>query len=369
MPTAQIPPLTPVPTTDPLSRLGSGDLYDAQNWESAYRQMYQVPALLVQLQDDVSRSRKREAYWISIIVHLFLILIIANTTRLAQLLPHRAVMMVSPNDMLHQKDLTYLELPPDAQKALRRPDTNIISDKERNAMSRAPKLNTDELKKILGGARSGRPGPQVPAQPAQPSPPAPQQAQPQAQPPQATPQQTPTQDQTARLQAPPERTPVPNFNTPQSAAGAIAQAARAAAANRGGYAGDNGDYGISPGAHPTQVMGPLDVLSDTMGVDFGPYLERVLHDVRQNWYNLIPEAARAPLMKKGKVSIEFVIMKDGSVKGLHYVDGSGNVALDRAAYGGITASNPFPPLPGEFGGPYLALRFRFYYNPDKSDLQ
>ena len=58
-------------------------------------------------------------------------------------------------------------------------------------------------------------------------------------------------------------------------------------------------------------MGNLDVLSDTMGVDFGPYLQRVLHDVRLNWYNLIPEVARAPIMKKGKVTIEFAILKDG----------------------------------------------------------
>jgi len=51
------------------------------------------------------------------------------------------------------------------------------------------------------------------------------------------------------------------------------------------------------------------------------------------------------------------------------VASSGDDALDRAAWGGISASNPFPPLPSEFTGPYLALRFRFYYNPDKSDLE
>ncbi len=370
MSTTQIPPITPLETPLAPPRLDGGDLYDAQNWESAYRQMYQVPALLVQLQDEVSKSRKREAYWISIIVHLCLILLIANSTRLAKLLPHRPVMVVSPNDLLHQKDLTYLELPPDAQKIVKHTDTNIISDKDRNAMSRAPKLNREELKKILGGARPGRPGPQVPSQPAQPSPPMPQSAPPQAQPQQAAPQTQTTENQVAKLQAPAVRPPVPNFNTgSMSAESAVQQAARAAAANRGGYSGDSGDYGLTPGAQPTQVVGPLDVLSDTMGVDFGPYLARVLHDVKQNWYNLIPEAARAPIMKKGKVSIEFVIMKDGSVKGLRYVAGSGDVALDRAAYGGITASNPFPPLPGEFGGPYLALRFHFFYNPDKSDLQ
>lgn len=118
-------------------------------------------------------------------------------------------------------------------------------------------------------------------------------------------------------------------------------------------------------------MGALDVLSDTMGVDFGPYLARVLHDVKQNWYNLIPESARPPIMKKGKVAIEFAILKDGSVRGMRLEDGgsSGDPALDRAAWGGITASNPFPPLPPEFGGQYLALRFHFFYNPDRSDLQ
>ncbi len=155
-----------------------------------------------------------------------------------------------------------------------------------------------------------------------------------------------------------------------SAGSAIEQAARAAASNRGGgYSGDGGDYGLGQGKQGGQAIGPMDVLSDTMGVDFGPYLARVLHDVRENWYRIIPESARAPLMKKGKVSIEFAILKNGQVAGLQIVGTSGDVALDRAAYGGITASKPFPPLPSEFGGQYLALRFHFYYNPDKSDIQ
>jgi len=95
----------------------------------------------------------------------------------------------------------------------------------------------------------------------------------------------------------------------------------------------------------------------------------VLQSVRVNWYNLIPEVARPPIMKKGKVSIEFVILKDGKVAGMRVVGPSGDVALDRAAWGGITGSNPFSPLPSEFHGPYLALRFHFLYNPDKADLE
>ena len=109
--------------------------------------------------------------------------------------------------------------------------------------------------------------------------------------------------------------------------------------------------------------------SNTLGVDFGPYLSRVLEEVRRNWYNLIPEEARSPLFKQGKLGIQFLINKNGSVEGMRLISPSGDVALDRAAWGGITASNPFPPLPKEFNGPYLALRFRFYYNPDRGELK
>jgi len=363
MPATEIPPRTPATPQRP----DGSDLYDARRWESAYREMHDVPALLVQLQDELSRSRKREAFWMSVVVHLVLVLLIINSPKFAKFFPARAL-VVGPNDWMRQKDLTYLELPPDAQKLSKRPNTNIISDKDRMATSRTPQLDTKELRKILDSARPGAPGAgEPPQQP--PAAPAMAQNTPVEQPQQSAPQ-PPSPDQTARLQTPPAGAPRPNFNTGGMSAGsAIAQAARAAIANRGGYGGDGGDYGLGQGRQPAQAIGPLDVLSDTMGVDFGPYLARVLHDVKMNWYNLIPEAARAPLMKKGKVSIEFAILKDGRVAGMQLAGSSGDVALDRAAWGGITASNPFPPLPNEFGGQYLALRFHFYYNPDKSDLQ
>jgi TonB family protein len=74
-------------------------------------------------------------------------------------------------------------------------------------------------------------------------------------------------------------------------------------------------------------------------------------------------------MKKGKVTIEFAITKNGGVSGMTLVGPSGDISLDRAAWGGITASNPFPPLPTQFPGQYIALRFHFYYNPDTNELQ
>jgi hypothetical protein len=50
-----------------------------------------------------------------------------------------------------------------------------------------------------------------------------------------------------------------------------------------------------------------------MGVDFRPYLSRVLHDVQMNWYKYIPEAARPPQLKKGKVSIDILFCQAPSI--------------------------------------------------------
>jgi TonB family protein len=378
MSTTQIPTGTPASPSPQAPGPDSGDLYDGQRWESVYREMHDVPALLIQLQDDLSRSRRREALWMSVVFHLMVVILFINSDRLANFLPRRSVIVVSPGDVLHEKELTYLELPPDEQKLTKRPDTNNISDKDRIATSRAPQLDRKEMKRILDSARPGAPGPGGPPldQPPQPGQP-PAQAMAQAAPEQQQPNQStvpspfPNQDHVAKLTTPSDvGSQKPSFsNNSMSAGSAIEQAARASLAHRGGYGGDNGDYGLGQGRRATQAVGQLDVLSDTMGVDFGPYLARVLHDVRENWYNIIPEVARAPIMMKGKVSLEFAILKDGRVAGLRYVSSSGDVSLDRAAYGGITASNPFPPLPAEFHGQYLALRFHFFYNPDKNDLQ
>jgi len=365
-------PGSAVPPPKMSPRQEGGDLYDARRWETVYREMHEAPTLIVQLQDDLSRSRRREAFWLSVIFHLLVIMLVVNSPKFERFLPKRAVIVVGPNDWMRQKDMTFLELPPDEQKVSKRPNTNIISDKDRNAMSRTPQLNREELKKILDSARAGRPGPSGPPTPQQQTPAPPAGLSPQgqqAQPAPPTPPPAADQQYMAKLQTPPTPVPKPSFgNNSLSPGAAIQQAARGAAAHRGGFGGDGGDYGLGIGRKPTAAMGPLDILSDTMGVDFGPYLERVLHDVRLNWYNLIPESARAPLMKKGKVSIEFAIMKDGKVAGMRLISSSGDTALDRGAWGGITASNPFPPLPNEFGGQYLALRFHFFYNPDPADL-
>src|SRR6202142_689507 len=193
----EIPPRNPTPAAQPAATPG-GDLYDASGWETAYLEMHDVPALLIQLQDDLSRSRQREAFWISVVVHLAIVILVVNSGRLADLMHKRSVILVSPQDLLKQKDLTYLELPPDEQKLTKRPDTNKISDKDRIATSKAPQLDRKELKKILDSARQGATG----ATGRQPAAPAPAAQGPQAPQQQASPPPDQNQNQVARLQTP-----------------------------------------------------------------------------------------------------------------------------------------------------------------------
>ncbi len=112
----------------------------------------------------------------------------------------------------------------------------------------------------------------------------------------------------------------------------------------------------SPGRQATQV----ELLSDPMGVDFKPYLIRVLAAVRRNWFAVIPESAR--LGRRGRVVIQFSINKAGSVPKLVIAGASGTEALDRAAVAGISASNPFAPLPAEFKGDVIRVQLVFVYN-------
>ena len=79
--------------------------------------------------------------------------------------------------------------------------------------------------------------------------------------------------------------------------------------------------------------GNVDILSDTRGVNFGPYLKQILKKVRENWHHLIPKCAET---MKGKLAIEFAITKDGRLADMKLVSTAGEMVLDRAAWGGIT---------------------------------
>jgi TonB family protein len=131
--------------------------------------------------------------------------------------------------------------------------------------------------------------------------------------------------------------------------------------------GDAGDGvgGFGAGANlppsPGKTGSNLELLTDPAGVDFRPYLIRVLAMVRRNWFAVLPESARMG-NQRGRVLVQFSIDRAGKVPKLVISVPSGSQPLDRAAVAGISASNPFPPLPAEFKGEQIRLQFTFSYN-------
>jgi TonB family protein len=105
-----------------------------------------------------------------------------------------------------------------------------------------------------------------------------------------------------------------------------------------------------------------DILTNTRGVDFTPYLRQVLPMIKTSWLPLIPEEARTPQNLQGETVIRFTINPDGKIGEMHLDSSTRQVKLDRAAWGAIRAVGQFPPLPTNFRGPYLELRIHFIVN-------
>jgi TonB family protein len=146
----------------------------------------------------------------------------------------------------------------------------------------------------------------------------------------------------------------------------VDEAMRQATHGGSGISVGDQDGGLEPmpGIRPNPALGKvgsaLELLSDPQGVDFKPYLQRILAAVRRNWMAVIPESAR--LGRQGKVLVRFTITRDGSLQKFEIAMQSGTDALDKAAVAGISASQPFPPLPPEFKAGWIRLQLTFRYN-------
>jgi len=319
--------------------------------------------LLVELDPEAARWRWRTMFLLSVILHAILIgLILASP----QLFRRGAELMGVDLQAARKPDYSYLWIPPEVLRKLREPppETPNLSDRDRQAQGRSPVIDPDgvrmpysrgntPLPEIAGGAPSLPPpaAAPVPMPGASSSPP------------------PPKKDEGLRLMdvEPPSQQSaglrLPNLTPGQ----AIQESLQDAVRNRGSVGGGSGEGSGSGDSsnqfqnfHPNfSTEAPL-ILSDTRGVDFGPYLSRIVYIVRRNWYSVIPESAR--LGEKGRVAVVFEILKDGSVPQLRLVASSGSDALDRGALAGLRTSIPFPPLPDEFTGNHLVLQFIFLYN-------
>lgn len=116
------------------------------------------------------------------------------------------------------------------------------------------------------------------------------------------------------------------------------------------------------------AYGGLEMLTPDEGVDFSGYLQRVYLTVKRNWFAVMPSSV--DLGERGIVQLTFRIYRNGSVpsEDPQIQHNSGKEPLDRAAYSSVRASNPFDALPPQFSGPYIELRYTYFYNIDPNSL-
>jgi hypothetical protein len=289
--------------------------------------------LLDSLDDERSRSRFRESIYISVIIYLALAWFLFYGPRVLFHQPEYQDPIALMKQ--HDKELTFLT--PHNAPALKPPPRPVIDRKT--------------MQQLQQQARMTAPTPQPP------QPPAPQEQARTAAPPVPQPALPLPSAPKPAVESPLPSAPRPNFaqNAP-SAHDALQNAMRDALSGRGG-----GEYATAPGSGAPLQAG-AEILSDTMGVDFSAYMRQLHHDIQRNWDALIPEEVNPPISKKGITGIRFTILPDGKIGAMILETRSGDVALDHAAWNGITSEGQFPPLPKAFHGPQLELRVGFFYN-------
>ncbi|MFQ5817746.1 MAG: TonB family protein [Terriglobia bacterium] len=322
--------------------------------------------LLPQIGDEHGRSRRREATMVSLILHLgFVVLLLTNPKVLQFLGPKPLPPEVAA--ALARQRLTLLYLPSDVLEIPESKQEELTEEERKRAVIRTPfTVDPRELRRILAPVAPAEPG-LGPELPAAGSPESSGQAGDAEEAESeaaraASGEESPEEQETqlARLEDVPEPNQAPKLELPLGTAGrAIEESLRAGAARQGQSPRAPG-LGL-PGNLNLNTPYPM-ILSDTRGVDFGPYLTRLLYNVRQNWYAVMPEAAR--LGRKGRVVIVFEILKDGAVPlgQPMLVRPAGFLPFDRAAMGSIRGAQPFSPLPEQFTGEHIVLQFTFLYN-------
>jgi len=304
---------------------------------------HELLEMISELEDERRWARLREGIWIAILVHFLLLSAITWIPKYVFKVPP----VVDPFDAIKQrKDLTYLDLPPDALRQIQ-PKVAPKAPREKPLID---KKTLEDLKKETP------PAPAPPPPPTQQEPQAPVEVKPQpTQPVPPTPQ---GQVEAPRPSAVPAR---PNFAMgSQNPADQLKEAMKNAMRNRSGNTYGNQTPNVMP-MHPGAGTGGVQVLSDTQGVDFSEWLARWHYVTERTWDPLIPDEVNPPILKSGVVAIRFKVLPNGQVTDMVLEGRSGDTALDRAAWGAISGSS-YQPLPRDFHGPYLELRAFFFYN-------
>jgi len=301
---------------------------------------HELLEMIGELEDERRWSRLREGFWLALLVHILFFSAITWIPTYIFKVPK----VVDPFDAINKrKDLTYLDLPPDA---LRETQPKVAP----KPLPNRPLIDKKTLDEL------NRESPPTP-----PPPPEQQQApeQPKPQPSQPIPPNPQSQVEAPRPAAVPAK---PNFAMgPANPADQLKQDMQNA------MHGGHSSYGDAPTGglqmHPGAGTGGVQVLSDTQGVDFSDWLARWHYITQMTWDPLIPDEVNPPILKSGVVVIRFKVLPNGQVTDMQLDGRSGDTGLDRAAWGAISGSS-YPNLPREFHGPYLELRAYFLYNTE-----
>lgn len=103
-------------------------------------------------------------------------------------------------------------------------------------------------------------------------------------------------------------------------------------------------------------LGPS-IQFDTKGIDFGPWLNRFIAQIRRNWF--VPYAA---MSLHGHCVLQFNVHKDGRITDLEVVEPSAIDAFTKSAFNAIKLSNPTMPFPPEYPDEKGMFRVTFYFN-------
>jgi periplasmic protein TonB len=145
-------------------------------------------------------------------------------------------------------------------------------------------------------------------------------------------------------QTPP--TPAPATPAPRREATARTQPERS-----GPGSGGRPGPGAGPGSSLALGGGGGLLSLDSANFPFTYYLREVTKRIEENWVR--------PQQSLGRVVVYFRIKRDGTIVEPQVYESSRNQAVDLLASGAIRRSEPFPPLPLEYGGDYLGIYLCF----------
>lgn len=330
-----------VPAPNQNQIAGNGPVVRGSRWIDY--DTHELLEVISQLEDERRWARLREGVLWAILIHILLLFA-------AFVIPKYVLKLrpaIETDNLRDQKDFTYFDAP------------FVPKPKPVRPLTHEPQIDQKTLEELKRES-------QAPPARATPPPPPQQQAlvEPKPQPTQPIP---PTPQSQSPVEAPrPAAVPArPDFSqlahNNENLADQLQRDMRDAARSRG--SGDTGQVPLGGLPLHPGAGGGVQILSPTNGVDFSAWLAAWYYETKRTWDPLIPDEANPPISKQGQVLIRFKVLPNGRLMdGSVVLEGrSGDVALDRAAWGALTGSS-YPPLPRDFHGPYIELRAWFLYN-------